>query len=791
MRKWRAWNSKDEIDSLGRSAVWFRQFYKYCHFRDVDELLSAGCVDSPARVFIQFALDLRWVSKNRIDLESVIQHHLQGGNDPWFTAFRNRLWSMYLNQRELAYSQRLQFVEDPSLRNISQSQRQVIAGTGLVTKRRMRLKKIATQKMNELADLSANKVVVAWLDNFAVQRYARNPNEFRDRCINGTVFAMLAVPMRKHSCDAWPTVRQLVTHLNQLIDLLPQVSAAFGDDIRNLDARQLTWEHVRVPVDIRRKRVTSTPWYPFDLVGYNISSTVGLVDAVAKLVDFKASRQDAVPLLADVNIHYRITKAVYSLTNSHLNIAGSLRDMPVLFGVWHAYAHLLRRTREVFMSVWSALEYPVFLERWELASTVKVYNFPKLITLEHMVVGLYLTKGRLGRRVALLPDQVDNLNLPTQCSIMAQQLKLLLTEYVPALMYLGIAVRDLAWKHREVHTGDHALKVLLRCLVATQSLEKLESTEYPRALTACALLWSPTVHSLLPGNCFVEEPLEASFSRLADAASTDLRAHTTDAFSQLFQALGPPRLEPKDLVKPGISKLFHQRLDIRIEKLCGNITTGRVYQIMPPNNKAKFALPYQVWVLKKCHIPKRLMVPSLDQTDFKRMVMKTVKRLVSPKKDDDSHIWQKLDIRATPLSADTIAQRTAGLRHLLDVCNQFLGVQSTVHGAPVPLSDPADQVYSVFRIPFIKHMPSSHSIRLRCQHFRLHNFRMPFLLWMRMWHQTLHPLLLNYTPLLLDPLLTASVMLLLYLPTLPVQNLTGIHIAPKIVEYYLLQNKTL
>ena len=122
-------------------------------------------------------------------------------------------------------------------------------------------------------------------------------------------------------------------------------------------------------------------------------------------------------------------------------------------------------------------------------------------------------------------------------------LDLLVNEYVPALMHLGIAVRDLYWEHRQPGTGSFARDVLSRCLVLLLSLENCRSTEYVRGLSLALCLWTDEVHGRLPGCCFVEEALEGSLSRLSRAAGTDLRATTVDDFCDLYAALGPSRHE--------------------------------------------------------------------------------------------------------------------------------------------------------------------------------------------------------------------------------------------------------
>ena len=156
------------------------------------------------------------------------------------------------------------------------------------------------------------------------------------------------------------------------------------------------------------------------------------------------------------------------------------------------------------------------------------------------------------------------------------------------------------------------------------------------------MLWSPSIHSLLPGACYVEESLEASLSRLTNAAATDLRAHTVDHFRQLYQSLGPPRLDSKNLTHPGIARVFSYRLEIRVQKLCANLAVGRFFSVATPRTSAKFALPLAEPHRHTLHVPRRLLVSQVPPSEFERMVLSAVKRLLSPKPKDDSHQWARL-----------------------------------------------------------------------------------------------------------------------------------------------------
>ena len=114
----------------------------------------------------------------------------------------------------------------------------------------------------------------------------------------------------------------------------------------------------------------------------------------------------------------------------------------MLFGVWHAYAHCVRKTHEVFRSLWTALEEPQLMR----GHPVKAYGYPQLFTLECMVTGLFLAQQDVGGEVqrALSQMQHDH-GRQHHATTMVQNLHMLLNEYIPALMWLGMYVRQMSW----------------------------------------------------------------------------------------------------------------------------------------------------------------------------------------------------------------------------------------------------------------------------------------------------------------------------------------------------------
>jgi hypothetical protein len=194
-----------------------------------------------------------------------------------------------------------------------------------------------------------------------VQRYARNPNEIRDRSICGTAIATYPVDLTIFRTTGWPDVQDLVPRIDRVAQLIVQRAGVFRDTVRDLLAEDLQFEDVRIPLDRRRYGVTPSAWYPTDVLASNIGSTRGMVEAFLTVIKDALQHALIVPILLDVNPYYRIIKAVYGASNVGLNIAGALHRHPLLFGVWHPYAHTLKRTRAAFLADWSNLEYVTLL----------------------------------------------------------------------------------------------------------------------------------------------------------------------------------------------------------------------------------------------------------------------------------------------------------------------------------------------------------------------------------------------------------------------------------------------
>ena len=112
-------------------------------------------------------------------------------------------------------------------------------------------------------------------------------------------------------------------------------------------------------------------------------------------------------------------------------------------------------------------------------------------------------------------------------------LLVLCTEYCPAIVELGMNVRQCFWKTQAANTGNVARLVLRDAIVLLHALHGPGTTEYIRNLMVMEVMWTE-MHSALPAAAFVEECLESSLSVLARRKQTDTRAHTVQDFSDMY-----------------------------------------------------------------------------------------------------------------------------------------------------------------------------------------------------------------------------------------------------------------
>ncbi len=131
-------------------------------------------------------------------------------------------------------------------------------------------------------------------------------------------------------------------------------------------------------------------------------------------------------------MYYRTLRCLYSVNYMDCNAWHALKDHPLLFGVWHGYAHCLRRLYAMFQPWWTALECVNFSTSrqnfLDSPDDCVVYDHPKLVTLEQMLVALFLNHSAIKK-------SIDSFRRAGKIN------ELLCCEYAPALLAIRVRLQ--------------------------------------------------------------------------------------------------------------------------------------------------------------------------------------------------------------------------------------------------------------------------------------------------------------------------------------------------------------
>jgi hypothetical protein len=247
-----------------------------------------------------------------------------------------------------------------------------------------------------------------------------------------------------------------------------------------------------------------------------------------------------------------------------------MAEHPLLFGLWHAYAHCVKRTFAVFRHCWVALEYAAYVQQ---PTTTTVYLKPRMDALEQLISATYVVHHQRSQQLKATVAQCQaDFGSGSRMHRLAQCMDLLVTVNIPCLFAIGLSVRECYWDLQEMGTGMRARDVLAICLVYLLALEKSERNEYCRVISMALLTWSPFLSSL-PAAVFVEEVLEASLSRLNRYCATDLRTHTVGQFSDAYASMGPSH-RSIDLTNPHMAETLPDRVLSRLDKCITALRAG-------------------------------------------------------------------------------------------------------------------------------------------------------------------------------------------------------------------------
>ena len=179
-----------------------------------------------------------------------------------------------------------------------------------------------------------------------------------------------------------------------------------------------------------------------------------------------------------------------------------------------------------------------------------------------------------------------------QALFLLRGLKSLLLFYCPAVLKLGVLVRNCTWAGRENGTSRYALESLRRSLfllIGLLGYKKAATTKYCCTISIALLMWQPW-YSKLPGCAFAEESCEALLSRMARRCRENTHYFAFEDVFDLFLTVPNVRFGFKDRAG-GLRQELIQIVRSRLRKLIDRANTmpfgglepgGRIGKGSPP-----------------------------------------------------------------------------------------------------------------------------------------------------------------------------------------------------------------
>jgi hypothetical protein len=416
----------------------------------------------------------------------------------------------------------------------------------------------AEKRFQEVVDSMAGVHCVLWMDNFYRKTASLHPVRRVSAGLNTTVVSLL------HTQPLPPFSRFVDVHRWNVgariaRDALMRFSDRMADMIH--EVRFTTWSDatLRVPLDIHRTGVRPLQWRSLaitsDVVGAN-TGLLAMIRFVLKCADCCAA---PMPILVDINIHYRMLRLMFNKAYVEWDVLETLRKVPPLFGVWHAYKQVCIVVRREFFSIFAFLERGT-VTGWQ-PGNAKLRNTELLIASLLMLtpdmkqfVRAFLTLSKRDLRVLLpgvpmverrarsefcqkavsegLVDEAEVVRLLSRL-VVAEGLVDLLDFFAPCCFLMGWLVRSCHWAGRDRGTGEKAWDVVAIAVHVLRScaIQKAKNNEYYRSLMILLAMWT-TWHKELPGCCYSEEVCEAGLSRLSKMLGDLLQWQTlTDAMN--------------------------------------------------------------------------------------------------------------------------------------------------------------------------------------------------------------------------------------------------------------------
>ena len=502
---------------------------------------------------------------------------------------------------------------------------------------------------------------VLWMDNWCWLRWGTDPVH-PSYSQNVTVMAVLrldvltgrtSLPTRTVLLPTFPghvDVPYLVRHLENAVALCLSATPRLLTAVNGINRADLDPSWIRVPLDLQRTDMRSLQWRPLTLSEQNVSATLDLLELLETVRDVQRHSGRTTPLLVDENIHYRILRMLYSAPFLGFDLHRYLADVPLLYGIWHAYKHTVTVVYRVYLPVL------VHLETLD-AGTTAPRSHRRVLYMEKLFAALLLGRDHVlaHLRTRLAAFRQEGRSTRNYAFQLLEGLHDLLTFYAPALLHLGYKVRECTWNGRPNGPikGDTARTVLEHCLLLQVHLQAdwRARTSYVRTISLALTTWQPWM-SRLPGCVFVEESCEAMNSRLAAACRRNPAVTSFEGVLALYLLLEPPSAAPhqsRGRLRAGLI----QDMVARLRLLVAN-PSGRRFPLAVDATRYRWVDGAEAHWMARGPLPRRH-----DQAAYER-IFRTALRTVTAGRvmPPDVRNWLQSHVAGRPMEEVSVLEGT-------------------------------------------------------------------------------------------------------------------------------------
>ena len=215
--------------------------------------------------------------------------------------------------------------------HLSRRVRRLLGDTGAVAKKLPHLATAAAEAATKLWESCDDTQVIVWLDNWYRKRFGSDPRH-NDMSLNVSVVAVLHIP----DIPLFPgyfSLREIASRISVIAIQLSKVATRINSGVATVNSDDLQCDWIRVPLDVHRTGMRSLQWTPYLLTEYTVSSQCDLLQILDDLDSLQQHTKRVLPLLVDMDIHYRVMKLIYGVSTSSFDMGKKLSLRPVMYGV--------------------------------------------------------------------------------------------------------------------------------------------------------------------------------------------------------------------------------------------------------------------------------------------------------------------------------------------------------------------------------------------------------------------------------------------------------------------------